>query len=81
METIHIAVIATDIGFKRFMRDINVPADKDVLYPVKFILIDDDVHKIRSNYFHSFIVHDSGLYFKYLDDIISSVQQRMITIK
>jgi hypothetical protein len=81
METIHIAVIATDIGFKRFIRDISIPDEKDVLYSIRFILIDDDIHKIRSNYFHSFVVHDSGLYFKHLDNIINSVQQRMIAIK
>lgn len=81
MGTIHIAVIATDHGFKRFIRDINLPEQKDVLYPIKFILIDDDIHKIRANYFHSFIVHHSGLEFEYLHVIINSIQQRMIKIK
>lgn len=81
MEPINIAVIATEYGFKLFKRDLVLPSANEVLYPIKFIQIDDDVHKIRSHHFHSFIIHHSGMNFEYLHVIINSIQQRMIKIK
>lgn len=80
MEPIYIAVISTPYAFKVFLRDLVMPKSEPIGHDIKFIQIDDDIHKIRSHRFNSYVIHYSAFDFKYLDDIISSVQQRLVKI-
>lgn len=81
MENLKIAIIATGIGFKRFMNDIMLPTGPQ-LNKIEFVKV-ENYEQAQGHRFHSFILHYSSrdINDQNLKDLIKLVQWRQVKFK